>query len=84
MSAGLPILASNFPLWKELVEENACGLCADPLSPKDLSDKIINLLSDELRLNKMGSQGVFLVKNRYNWDSESKKLIELYNSILNS
>jgi glycosyltransferase involved in cell wall biosynthesis len=84
MSAGLPILASNFPLWKELVEENTCGICVDPLNSHELADKIMILLSDELRLEEMGRRGIYLIKNRYNWDSEIKKLINLYNSILNS
>jgi glycosyltransferase involved in cell wall biosynthesis len=36
MSAGLPIITSNFPVWREIVEGNECGLCVDPLIQKPL------------------------------------------------
>jgi glycosyltransferase involved in cell wall biosynthesis len=36
MASGLPIIGSNFPLWKEIIEENACGVCVDPENPEDI------------------------------------------------
>ena len=33
MSAGLPLITSNFPFWREIVEKNNCGICVDPMNP---------------------------------------------------
>ena len=30
MIAGLPIICSDFSLWKEIVEKNRSGICVDP------------------------------------------------------
>src|SRR5262249_8637864 len=40
MSVGLPIVASNFQLWKDIVEKNNCGLCVDPTDPNAIAAAI--------------------------------------------
>jgi len=82
MAAGLPIIASDFPLWRKIVEDGQCGVCVDPSSPKDVASAIARLLSNETLCRKMGSAGRKAITNRYNWSHESEKLIELYNQVL--
>jgi glycosyltransferase involved in cell wall biosynthesis len=40
MSAGIPVIASNFTLWKEIVEGAKCGIFADPLNPEEFVEAI--------------------------------------------
>ncbi|GAB6192086.1 glycosyltransferase family 4 protein [Desulfocastanea catecholica] len=82
MSAGLPLIASHFPLWREIVEENNCGLCVDPSSPQEVASAVASLLSDELMCRRMGRAGREAIINKYNWENESSKLIDLYNRLL--
>lgn len=78
MTVGLPVIASDFPLWKEIVEGNRCGICADPSEPKEIAKAIEYLIEHPNEANQMGENGRKAVLEKYNWESESKKLIEFY------
>ncbi|GAB6183586.1 glycosyltransferase family 4 protein [Thermodesulfovibrio hydrogeniphilus] len=82
MSTGLPVIASNFPLWKEIVEGNQCGITVDPLDPKAIAQAIEYLLTNPEEAQKMGENGRRAVKEKYNWDLEAAKLLSLYKELL--
>lgn len=82
MAAGLPVVASNFPLWKEIVEGNRCGLCVDPLDPKAIAQAIQYLLEHPDEARRMGENGRRAVEEKYNWEHEAKKLLKLYEELL--
>lgn len=78
MAAGLPLLASDFPLWRRIVEENRCGICVDPASPADIARGISGLLADESGCRAMGRAGREAVEKRCQWLHEAEKLVQLY------
>jgi glycosyltransferase involved in cell wall biosynthesis len=78
MAAGLPVIASNFSLWKQIIEGNKCGLCVDPLDPHAIARAIDYLGAHPEQAEKMGRNGQKLVYERFNWDIEEEKLIRLY------
>jgi glycosyltransferase involved in cell wall biosynthesis len=82
MAAGLPVIASNFPLWKEIVEKNGCGICVNPLNSKEIADAINWVLKNPSQAAEMGRNGRKAVLEKYNWEAESKKLIKFYEEIL--
>lgn len=82
MSAGLPVIASNFPLWREIIEGNECGLCIDPLNPKEIAEAINYLISHPEEARLMGERGRIAIQEKYNWSNEANKLISLYNRLL--
>ncbi len=82
MSAGLPVLASNFPLWRPLLVDAGAGLCADPLDPASIASAIKSLLDDPQRASLMGARGREAVLTRYQWAFEEKKLTDLYARLL--
>ena len=43
MSVGVPVIASNFPLWRRIIEGNQCGICVDPKKPEEIAAPILFL-----------------------------------------
>jgi len=84
MSAGLPIITSNFKLWKEIVEVNSCGICVNPLDPKEIAEAIEYIMTHPKEAQLMGTNGKKAVLEKYNWDVEEKKLLEVYAKIINT
>ncbi len=83
MSAGVPVIASNFPLWKEIIEGNACGICVDPENPADIALAINKIIEDPISARKMGERGRAAVLDKYNWPAEIPKLLAVYDQVLN-
>lgn len=82
MAAGIPVIASDFPLWKQIIEKNNCGLCVDPLKPLEIAAAIDRLVNNPTEAEKMGINGKLAVLEKYNWNIEEKKLIDLYAKLL--
>ncbi|WOD12593.1 glycosyltransferase family 4 protein [Pseudomonas sp. NyZ704] len=82
MSAGIPVIGSHFPLWKEIIEGNNCGICVDPEMPASIAEAISYLAENQQLAKQMGANGRQAVLQKYNWDSEALKLIDLYERIL--
>lgn len=84
MSAGIPVIASDFPLWRRIVEENNCGICVDPKIPQEIADAIDFLVSHPEEAGVMGENGRKAVISKYNWSLEEKKLLDLYARLSNN
>ena len=82
MAAGLPVIASNFPLWKEMIEGNNCGICVNPLDQKEIAKAIEYLIEHPEEAKKMGENGRKAVLEKYNWENESKKLLKIYEELI--
>jgi glycosyltransferase involved in cell wall biosynthesis len=78
MAAGLPVIASDFPYWHELLDPIGCASYVDPFDPAQIAAAIDELLSDEDRATEMGRRGAAAVRSRLNWQQEAPKLVELY------
>lgn len=84
MAAGLPVIASNFPLWRTIIEEEKCGVIVDPADAHAIATAIHKLLKNESLSKKMGEAGRAAVLKKYNWENESNKLLLLYQTLTQS
>lgn len=81
MAAGIPVIASDFPLWRNILSESNCGVCVDPLDVKAIAEAIDYFVVNREVAHAMGERGRLAVLKKYNWDAEFQKLLSLYRSV---
>ncbi len=82
MAAGTPVVASNFPLYKEIVENTFSGINVNPLNIQEVVAAIHKILESKEMAAQMGSNGIKMVNAQYNWEAESHNLTEAYQKII--
>ena len=81
MAAGIPVVCSNFPGLKALVEDSGCGLVAPPDDPEALAAQIRRLMEDPALRRRLGETGRRLFESEYNWEKHEGRLVDLYRGI---
>lgn len=80
MAAGVPVVASNFTLWSEVLVTNDCGRVVDPLDVEAAAALLREYwFSPELR-ERHGRNGRAAVARRYSWNLEVPSLLHAYAS----
>jgi glycosyltransferase involved in cell wall biosynthesis len=82
MSAGLPVVASDFPLWRDIVERQRCGVCVDPSDVAAVASALQRLVDDPALAAAMGERGVAAVRASYNWPVAERQLLSLYRDLV--
>jgi glycosyltransferase involved in cell wall biosynthesis len=84
MLAGLPVVASDFPVWREIVDDARCGLVVDPQNPNAIARACQWLLDHPQEAQDMGRRGRAAVIEKYNWSSEAERLVGFYCRLTNN
>ncbi len=82
MGAGLPIIVSNFSLWRQMLNDVRCAIFVNPLNVREIADALEFLLTNPAEAEAMGKRGQAAVASQFNWNSESKTLVELYTRLI--
>jgi glycosyltransferase involved in cell wall biosynthesis len=82
MAAGLPIVATDIPRWREILERHDCGVCVAHGSAEQLAAAITAVLSDDERARAMGERGRRAAVERYSWETQAAALVRLYAQLL--
>jgi glycosyltransferase involved in cell wall biosynthesis len=77
IGAGLPVVGSNFPVLKSIVEGYRLGCTCDPEYPRDIANAINYVLTDKCRYEEMKRNALEAAKI-FNWENESVKLMDVY------
>ncbi|MED3655563.1 glycosyltransferase [Heyndrickxia sporothermodurans] len=82
MSAGIPIICSNFPLWRNFIDKYNCGIAVDPYNKNEIKQAIDYLKENPAVARRMGLNGKKAVIDELNWAHEEEKLLRWYEEIL--
>lgn len=80
MALGLPVIASDIPVLREVVGERA-GLFARPGDPSDLAEVILRMFSFNGEMKTFGAAGVERFCERFDIDATASRMIDLYSSL---
>ena len=83
MAAGLPVIASNFALWRDIIESAQCGICVDPQNADAVKRACEKLICNPQEAELLGKNGRVAVEEKYNWHVEEATLLSLYEEIVN-
>jgi L-malate glycosyltransferase len=83
MFCGKPVVASRTGGLPEVVEDNATGLLFEPENPGDISDKLIQLISNRALRNEMGKKGRNRAEKEFGFDIFKERIRQLYEEVLN-
>ncbi|WP_414050642.1 glycosyltransferase family 4 protein [Macrococcus animalis] len=81
MAAGIPVIASNFQLWETIIDESKSGFCVDPKDTAQQVELARKIINDNEYAKQLGDSGRKFVLEKYNWNNESQKLLELYKQL---
>ena len=57
LAAGIPVLVSNFPKWRDFIDNTGCGLAVDPHNPESIARGLAYLLEHPEEAAQMGMRG---------------------------
>ncbi len=82
MAAGLPIVATDIPFWRTVVEDTQCGIVVNGADPAELAHAVRWLLEHPREAEAMGARGRRASEEHYDWTSEGRTLLALYDRVL--
>jgi glycosyltransferase involved in cell wall biosynthesis len=78
MANKVPVLAPDVGGFKEILEENNCGIIYKPGNVNDAAEKLISLLEDHLLRIKLGNNGMTAIREKYNEENFIKQIENVY------
>ena len=78
LEAGLPVICTNYDLWREIIDEYNCGFCVAPGDENEIKKAVAQLCENRALAKKMGQNARRAAVERFNWDSEAKKYLEVF------
>jgi glycosyltransferase involved in cell wall biosynthesis len=81
MAAAIPVLASDFPLYREVIQAAECGVVVDPTQTVDIAAELRKMVKDDDIWRERGLRGRQAFRSDFNWNKEGDRLVQLYSDL---
>lgn len=82
MAAEMPVLISDFPYNRKIIEKHRFGLVANPTDVEDIAAKTTWLLEHPKEAEEMGKNGKRLLEEQFTWERAAEpELFSLYQEV---
>lgn len=83
LAAGVPVVASDLPGMRAVVEATGAGTVCDPTSPEAIAAALTQVLHAPLeRRAALRAAALDAAHRTYNWEAQSRVLLELYRRLI--
>ena len=77
-----PVVASDLPAIRDLIEDGVTGFLARPGDARDLADKLLRMLRDPAAAARLARRGRGLVLERFDWQNVGRRYAELFAAVV--
>lgn len=81
MMSKTAVIASDFPMMKDVIEKADCGFVVRPDDSKSIAEVIDFVCSNREKVSEMGENGSKSAKELYNWSAAEKRLLNVYDEL---
>ena len=81
LAAGCTVVASDFPLYRSLLQNANCGVFVDPKNEFEIAQALRKLSKNSEETLAMGRSARASFEANYNWEKETQTLSAFYLSI---
>ena len=81
MLFGVPVICTDFILWKKIISKNRCGICVNPNDREQLIDAINYIVDNQDEAEEMGANGRRAILNKFNWNSQEIVMRKMYSHL---
>lgn len=82
MANGLPIICTDFEIFKTIIDKYKCGFYVRPDDVNEIREKIELIINNDKLKHTMSKNAFKAAKEEFNWHSQEKYLLDFYKGIL--
>ncbi|MFH1192430.1 MAG: glycosyltransferase family 4 protein [bacterium] len=81
MATGVPVIATPVGGIPDFLIDGETGIFCKVKNPESIADAVMRLLNDKILYDKIATNGLRLVEEKYDWDRISLQMKEIYNKV---
>ena len=81
MAAGIPVVASDYPQIREVIEGSGAGRVMDSSDPTAIAAALRAIIDDPVAAREAGARGRAAVERTYHWSVPEQALLDVYREV---